>query len=205
MKNLFLVPAAALALVAGASAQVTVAQKIGIVDMQSAMVSTKEGQKAVNDLRTKFGPKDQEMQKRASDLQAKQEQFRKTQATMSDEAKGRAQRDIESLGRQLERDQEDVKQDMDVDQQKATQMLGEKLMKVITKYAQDHQFALIFDVSGQPSNILSASNALEITREIIAEYDKAEGANVSAAAPPATKPAAPKPAATTPVPAAAPK
>jgi hypothetical protein len=58
---------------------------------------------------------------------------------------------------------------------------------------------MVFDDSGQPNNILFASNAIDITRDVIAMYDKAAPATPSA--PPAAKPAGaatapPKPPAT---------
>ncbi len=51
MKNVRIAGLMAAALVAAASAQITTNQKIGVIDMQSALVATKEGQKAAADLR----------------------------------------------------------------------------------------------------------------------------------------------------------
>ena len=176
--------------VATAFAQTPVAQKIGIIEMQSALVSTKDGQKAVADLRAKFGPKDQDMQKRQADLQAKQEQLRKTQNTISEDAKAKLSTEIDTLGRALQRDMDDAKADMDQEQQRVTQDLGGKLMQVVNKYAVDNKFNLIFDISGQPDNILFASNTLDITRDIIALYDKAAPTSPTSSAAPAAGPAA---------------
>jgi len=194
MKRLISVPAAAaIALAAGLCAQAQT-QKIAVLNMQDAMVSTKDGQKAVADLRAKYSPKDQEMQKRQQELTAKQDQYRKGQNTMSAEAKAALEREIDSMQRSLQRDMDDVKQDMDGDQQRMVNDLGSKMMQVINKYASDNQFAMVFDVSGQPNNILFASTAVDITREIIALYDKSA---------PVTPPSAP-PANTTSKPAVTP-
>jgi outer membrane protein len=164
-------------------------QKLAVIDMQSALISTKDGQKAVADLRTKYGPKDAELQKRQQELQTKQEQYRKTQNTISETAKATLERDMEALTRALQRDADDAKQDMDADQQKILQELGAKMIQVINKYAADNQYTLVFDVSGQPNNILFASTAADVTRQVIELYDKA-----APAAPPSAPPAAaPKP------------
>ncbi len=83
------------------------------------------------------------------------------------------------------------------------QDLGGKIMQVINKYAGDNQYAMVFDVSGQPNNIMrSLPAAVDITRDIIAMYDKA-APGTPPAAPTTSKaaPAGPKPmtpAATTP-------
>ncbi len=170
---------------AGAAAWAQAPQKIAVINMQEALVSTGDGKKAIADLRAKYGPRDAELQKRAADLQAKQEQYRKTQATLSDENKAKIETDIATLTRTIQRDEEDMKQDTDQDQQRVTNELGGKIMQVLTKYAADNQFTLVFDVSGQPNNILFASNAVDITRDIIAAYDKAAPATSSAAPAPA--------------------
>ncbi len=188
------------ALVAGAllssvGAWAQAPQKIAVINMQDALVSTNDGKKAVADLRSKYGPRDQDFQKRSSDLQAKQEQYRKTQATLSDEQKAKMERDIDSMTKALQRDTDDAKQDMDADQQKVLQDLGGKIMQVVTKYATDNQYSLVFDVSGQPNNILFASNAVDITRDVISLYDKAAPVNPSAPPVKAPAPSAPKPSA----------
>jgi outer membrane protein len=172
VKNVRIAGCMAVALAAGASAQINTNQKIGVIDMQSAMVATKDGQKAAADLRAKFAPKQQEFQQRQSQLQQKQDQFRRTENTMSDEAKAKLAADIEALQRNLQRDQQDAEQDMNQDQQRIVQGLSGTMMKIVSKYAQDHQFQLVFDVAGQPANIYFASNTLDITREIISLYDQ---------------------------------
>lgn len=195
------VPAAILVSFSGnALAQSTV--KIGVIDMQSALLSTKDGQKAVAELKAKFAPKEQEFQKRSQELQAKQDQYRKTENTISDEAKATLARDIDSMTKSLQRDTDDARQDLDAEQQKVLNELGQKMMQVLQKYANDKQLTLVLDVSGQPSNILFASSTVEITRDIIALYDAAPPvtnvAKPGLSVTPAPRPAAPKPSAPAP-------
>jgi len=189
----------------GASAQTTL--KIGVIDMQKALLSTKDGEKAVAELKAKFAPKEQEFQKRQAELQAKQEQYRKTENTISEEAKATLARDIDAMTKNLQRDTDDARQDVDQEQQRVLNELGQKMMQVLQKYATDKQLTMILDVSGQPNNILFASNTIDVTRDIITMYDAAAPVTPvpSAAKPPASttpKPPAPRPAtpATTPAP-----
>ncbi len=166
---------------AGLSAQVKGgALKIGVIDMQSALVSTKEGQKAIADLKAKYGPRNDDLQKRQQELQAKQDQYRRTQNTLSDEAKATLERDIDTLTRSYQRDGQFAKDEMDQDQQAMVEKLGGKIMQVVSKYATDNHFTMIFDASGQPANILFASTAIDITRDIIALYDKQPPADAPA-------------------------
>ena len=127
----------------------------------------------MNELKAKFSPKEQEFQKRQADLQAKQEQYRKTENTISDEAKATLARDIDTMTKNLQRDTDDARQDVDQEQQRVLNELGAKMMQVLQKYASDKGLTMVFDVSGQPNNVLFASNTIDITRDIIGLYDSA--------------------------------
>jgi outer membrane protein len=166
-------------------------QKVAVIDMQSALLGTKDGQKAVVELKSKFAPKETELKKKQDELAAKQDQYRKAENTLSDEAKANMARDIDTLTRALQRDTDDARQDLDQEQQRILNDLGQRMMQVLQKYAGEKQITMVMDVSGQPNNVLFASNTIDITRDIIALYDTA-----AASAPPsAPSAAAPKPAA----------
>ena len=188
----------ALALVCGVASAQT-AQKFGVINMQEALLSTKDGQKAVAELKAKFAPKEQEFQKRQAELAAKQEQYRKTENTISEEAKATLARDIDAMTKNLQRDTDDARQDVEQEQQRVLNELGQKMMQVLQKYSTEKSLTMVFDVSGQPNNILFASNTIDVTRDIIAMYDSAPATapkpatttTTSAPKPPAPRPAAP--------------
>jgi outer membrane protein len=60
-------------------------------------------------------------------------------------------------------------------------------MQVLTKYSADKGLTMVFDLSGQPNNVLFASSAIDITSDIIKMYDSAAPVTPSAA--PAKAPA----------------
>lgn len=186
--NYLVVPALALGFVMSAMAQT---QKIAVLDMQGALLQTKDGQKAAAELKAKFGPKETEFAKRQQDLAAKADQYRKTEATMSPEAKSAADRDIQSLTKNLQRDADDTKADFEAEQNRLLGGIMEKMRTVLTKYATDNQMAMIVDISTQPNNLLYADQSTNITAAVIALYDKA--AAVTPAAPPAAAPSAAAP------------
>jgi outer membrane protein len=190
-----------LAIACSLSALAQAPQKLAVIDMQSALLGTKDGQKAVAELKAKFTPKEQEIQKRGQELQAKQDQLRKTENTISEEAKANLARDIDALTRGLQRDSDDANQDLQAEQQRILGDLSQKMNQVLSKYANDKQLTMIFDVSGQPNNILFASSATDITRDIIGLYDAAAAVTPTT---PLVKPT-PPPAASAPPPTPAPK
>lgn len=202
MKMKFLL-APALLLISGAGLWGQ-AQKIVLVNIQQAIANTKEGQAQIAELEKKYGPKQQEFQKRAADIQAKEEQLKKTQNTISDAAKASLEADITRLKTALQRDTTDAQTDSDEDEQKMLRDVGGKVYQIVTKYAQDNQIMLVFDVSSQPNNLVCCGSAPDITKDVIALYDKANPGTGSAAAAPTAKPAATTPATAPAKPAAAP-
>jgi outer membrane protein len=171
--------------------------KIGVINMQAAMIQSKDGQKAAGVLQTKFGPKQAELEKKQQDIAALQEQLRKGQNTMSEENKQKLMRDIDLKNTSLKRDTEDANADLEAEQQKITGELGGKIVTVLNKYATDNGFALVLDIGSQQTPVMFASNAINITGEVVALFDKGSG---GLAAPPSGDP---KPAPVTP--SAAPK
>lgn len=188
MKMKFLLaPALALISSAGLWGQAT---KMAVIDMQRVIQETKEGQARIAAMEKKYAPKEQEFQKRAADIQAKEEQLKKTQNTISEAAKASLGAEITRLKTALQRDTDDAQADSQEDQQKMLQDVGGKVVQVVTKYSQDNQIMIVFDLSSQPNNLVCCASAPEITKDVVALYDKTypvDGAPAAAA----TKPAAP--------------
>jgi len=202
-KNLVVLSALVLGVAALAQAQGQVPTKIAIIHVQNAILQTKDGQKAAADLTATFNPRQQELEKKRSQLTALQEQLRKGSATMSDDAKTKLMRDIDATTTRVNRDTQDAQTDLDEAQGKVFQELGGKMMAVLEKYATQNGFAVVLDVSNPQTPVLWAASAVDITNDIVKLYDQAYPGTAAAPAVPAAKPAqtpAAKPAAPAPTP-----
>ena len=199
MKKNLVLPALVLGVAALAQAQGQVPTKIAVINVQTAILSTKDGQKAAADLQTAFNPRQQDLEKKQADLTALQDQLRKGSATMSEDAKTKLMRDIDATTTRVNRDRQDASSDLDEAQGKIMQELGGKMMAVMEKYAVQNGYAVVLDVSNPQTPVLWAASAVEITNDIVKLYDQAYPG--TAAAPAAKPPAAVKPPA---APAAAP-
>jgi outer membrane protein len=194
-------PALLFALAVAAGAQGQTPTKVGIIAVQQAILSTKDGQKATQDLQAKFNPTKSKLDQRQQELASLQDQLKKGGATMSDAAKEKLNRDIETLNKSLTREGEDFDAEVQQEEQKIMNELGGKMMDVIIKYATQNGLAMVIDVSSQQTPVLWADQSINITEQIIKLYDQAHpAAGASAPAPAATKPtgtaapaAAPKP------------
>ena len=188
-------PAAAPATMGGAPT------KVGVIQIQAALAATKEGQKAAAELETKLAPRKKELEGKQSEIKDLQDRLQKGGNTLSDSAKEDLTRNIDAKTKSYNRQLEDAQAELEQEQQKLVNVLGQKMMAVIDKFAQQNGFAIVLDVSNQNTPVLYASNTVDITKEVIDLYDKTVFTATPAAARPAA-PAASKPAA---APAPAPK
>lgn len=177
--------------------------KIGVINIQEAIGNTVEGKKAFADLTKKFQPRQQELQRLQQEIQAINDQLTKQAATLSDEEQRRLARDLEDKQKLLKRSTEDAQADFSTERDEAIRRIGQKIVRIISEFAQQNGFSLVMDGGQIP--VYFASKDVDITEEIVKRYDAANpGAEVGAGVPatPAARPASSvKPAAPTPKPA----
>ncbi len=191
--KVFLLPVLALAMTWTAQAQ---QGKFAVINIQGAIISTKDGQKAAAELNAKTAPKKRELEQKQNDINSLQDQLNKGSNTLSDSAKNDLYKSIESKKKSLQREVEDAQADLEADQQKLLQQLGQKILAVIEKYSRDNNITMVVDVSSPQTPVLYASPSVDITKEIIELYDKST-ASASAPVPtpapgPKATPAAPR-------------
>lgn len=195
--RVFVLPAIGLGLLLPATAQNP--GKVGVINIQGAIVSTKDGQKASADIQARFTPKRSELEKRQTEINQLQDQLNRGRNTLSQEAQQSLVREIDQKTKSLNRDTDDARDELQQEEQKVMGELFGRIQVVIDKYAKDNGYTLILDDSSQQTPVLFASNTIDITRDIIELYDKnapSAPAQAPAARPPAAKPVVPpKPAA----------
>jgi outer membrane protein len=183
----------ALALACGlASAQTE--QKLGAINIQAAMTGTKEGQKAAAELSAKLEPRKKAIDIKAQEIRELQDKLQRGGAMMSDAAKAELTRQIDERTKAYNRDMEDAQAELGDDNRRLIEEMTTKMTRVLDEYANANNFSVIFDVSNPNTPVLYISNLIDITREIIALYDKEHPVQDKPAAPakpPATAPAKP--------------
>ena len=189
-----------------AAAQAPVPTKVGIIHMQNAILGTKEGQKALQDLEARSAPKKKDFERRQAEIVSKQEQLNKSSNVTGEDAKQKLMRDIDTAKKAFTRDLDDAQADLDQENQKIVNEIGGRLIQTLDKYGRDNGYALILDVSNaQAQTVMFAANGIDVTQDVIALYDKNAPSTVptgvskpaptpGAARPPVSAaPAAPKP------------
>ena len=148
------------------------ANKIAIINMQDALLRTQEGQKLARGLQEKYGPTQQRLESQRQEIQSLRDQLSRGANTMSDDARRKLTREIQTKERNLQRDMEDAQQEFNETQQKASGQMVQKLMAVLDKYAKEKGFSIVFDISAPQSPVLFALNEILITNDVITLYDQ---------------------------------
>ena len=194
--------AAAVLLAAPAARAQQAPAKIAIINIQNAILATKDGEKAREQIRVKFEPRSKEIEAAGAKVQELRSQLQKTANAISAEAREKLSREIDDKNKKLQWDSEDFQNDLQQEEQKLVGEIGQRMIQIIDEYAKANNISIVLDVSSQASPVLWAATGIDITVDIVQLYDKKHGAAASAA--PAAKPAAAPPAAA-PKPAAAKK
>jgi Skp family chaperone for outer membrane proteins len=160
--------------------------KIGIVNIQDAIIATNEGKKEFDALQQRFAPKQSELkglndevEKMKTDLQAKGDK-------LNDEERNKQVKLLETKQKTLQRSFDDAQTEFQQAEQEVVNRIGSKMLNVLEKYAKTNGYSVILDVSNPQTPVLWASQGTNITKDLVDAYN-AE-APVAAPAAPAPKP-----------------
>ncbi len=186
-----------LAPVPGARAQAAAAAaapvKIAIINMRNAIVATAEGKQAQAQLQSQFAPRQADLQNTQKQIEDLQRRMSEGARTLSDDEKGKMQREGELLTRRLQRNNDDLNEELNAAQGEVVDGIGRKLLDVLDRYSRENGFTVVLDTSAQGSPVVYGSSSSDITQDIVRLYDQAYPVKAGAAAP-AAKPATPAPA-----------
>jgi outer membrane protein len=124
---------------------------------------------AANDmLQKQFGGRDQSLRKLAQDIKKMEQTFKNDNAIMSSEQKKKAEDNIIQNKRRFQFEQQSLKEDLQAEQKELLQKLQVTIKKIIQAYGETHGYDFIFT----DASIAYASDAVNITDEIIKELEK---------------------------------
>lgn len=165
MRSVVLMLAAAALTLVPAAAQV----KVGIVDFQKAVLGTAEIKKAQTELEARFKPRQDAMQKLQNELQQISAQLQSMQGKLTPQAESDLRVQGQRKERELQRLNDDLQADVDRDRNDILQKAGRQMREVVSKMAAEKAFDVVID----SANTLFFKDALDVTAEAIASYDKA--------------------------------
>ncbi len=167
---------AVLALAASAAAFAQ-APKVALINLETALISTSDGQDAEKQLDARFAPRKAALDQKHKELMALQDKLDK--GGQSEEEHDRLASEIDRKGDEADKETTQADADLAQAQEQVIRDLGPKLMAVVVRYAKEHGYDVVLDISSSDMPRLFTENATEITKEVVEEYGK--GARSAAA------------------------
>jgi outer membrane protein len=202
-----IVPAAALAIAgitgavlvraqAPAAAGSSVAGKVGVINIRSAIGSTAEGKQAQAELQSQFAPRQNEIENMNKQINDLRQRLAACEGKCSQDEIARLTTQGQRLTQQLDRKNNELQEDSNAALGDVIDRIGRKMVDVLDRYARENGYSVVLDSSAQNTPILYASTQIDVTQDIIRLYDSAYPVKASAPAqqkPPAAKPPAASP------------
>ena len=161
-------------IVAAPSGQAT--PTIVTVSFNQAVLATAEAQRDLRVLRTKFAPKELQLQKLNDAIEAEKKQLSDGAVKLSDTEKNARLQDLNTKDKQLQREAEDFRNDSQTESQQVFQRIAQKLFALLQEYSQQHGYSAVIERGTDSAPIVwyAASN-VDITEQIAKAYDLKSG------------------------------
>jgi outer membrane protein len=154
-----------LASVVAASAQT----KIAIINVQNAVLETAEIKKAQAELEAKYKPRQAELEALQKELEGLQKQLEAGQGKLTPQALQNIQTTGQRKQRELQRKSEDLEAEVNRERNDILQKTGTRMTETVKKLAEERGLDVVIDTT----NAIYSKPALDITKDVVAAYDKA--------------------------------
>jgi outer membrane protein len=145
--------------------------KIGLIDLQSCLQESKEGQKVLEVLKKKKEALQKQLDEKQKELLELRKEFEKQAMMLSMDAQEDKRKTIERKARELEYFYKDLNEEMMRAQENEKQrILKEIIGTIIEKMGSKGGFTLIMEKKA--GGVLYCSDSVDITAEVIKAYDE---------------------------------
>jgi outer membrane protein len=148
--------------------------KVGLVNIQDALLGTTEGKSEFDALQQRFAPMQAKLKAQNDELENLKTQLQTLGSKLSAAERERRMDEISNKERVLKRNYEDAQATYQKAEQEVMGRLGPKMLSVLEKYATGNGFWVILDISSQSTPILWAAQGADITKELVAAYNAAQ-------------------------------
>jgi len=148
------------------------AAKTAVVDLQRCMRESNEGKRVSESLKKEIEAMQQRYNKANQELESLNKEIEKQSLMLSLDARESKQTELDKKKRDLTYLAQDLEEEQTAAQQNASQKLLKDIYTIVENFGKQQAFDLILEKS--TSGIIFTSNALDITDQIIKEYNKAK-------------------------------
>jgi outer membrane protein len=171
-----------IALAAWASSPAWAAElKIGVVDYGRLVEESPQAKAALESIRNEFTPRQRELQNQQASVKAKEDKLQKDGATMTQDQRSNAEKDLRDSYRELQRKQSEVQDDFNARRNEEMSRLQKTLIEQVRQYAKAQNFDLVI-----ADGVIYTTPTIDITPAILAQLQAAGGSSTRKSSAPAT-------------------
>jgi outer membrane protein len=161
--------------------------KIGIVNIQDAIIATNEGKKEFDALQARFAPKQNDLKTLNDEVENLKKDIQAKGDKLNEDERAKQLKTLEAKQKTLQRNYDDAQSEFQQAEQEVVNRIGGKMLNVLEKYANGHGYSVIIDVSNPQTPVLWANPGTNITKELVEAYN-AEAPVAAPSTAPAPKP-----------------
>jgi outer membrane protein len=159
--------------------------KIGVVDFQRLAIESPQGKAVMESMRAEFAPRERTLQAQGQAVKAKEEKLQKDGATMSEEQRARAEKELRDGARDFERARGELQDDETARRNEELSRLQRTIVEEVRTYGKAQGFDLILAQEG----VIYNASASDITPAVLTALQARGGSAAPAKAPaPPAKP-----------------
>ena len=160
--------------------------KIGVVDFQRLAVESPQGKAVMESMRAEFAPRERTLQAQGQAMKATEEKLQKDGATMSEDQRARAEKELRDGARDFERAKGEFQDDMNARRNEELSRLQRTIVEEVRTYGKAQGYDLILAQEGVVYN----ATASDITPAVLSALQARGGSAAPKAATPPAKPPA---------------
>jgi outer membrane protein len=149
--------------------------KVAVVNIQGAIFGCNEGQRDLQALQKQFEPKKTELDNLNKEIDDLKKQYSAQGDKLNQDARDNLLKQIDSKQKLYQRNLEDAQGDFNNQQQEIVNRIGKKMLGVLDKYAKENAFSVVLEAGTEQSNVLWATEAVNITPALVAAYNAESG------------------------------
>lgn len=160
--------------------------KIVMISFNAAVLSTNEAKAALNGVQAKLTPRQTALKALNTEVETLAKELQAKPSTLSDSERASRERTFAEKQRQLQRNAEDLKSDLQTESQQVYSQVAQKLYAFVQTYGAQHGYSMILERGSDAAPVVwYTAPQVDITADVVKAYN---------AAAPQTTPAAQKPA-----------
>ena len=155
--------------------------KIGVVDFQRLAIESPQGKAVMESMRAEFAPRERTLQAQGQAVKAKEEKLQKDGATMSEDQRARAEKELRDGARDFERARGELQDDETARRNEELSRLQRTIVEEVRTYGKAQGFDLILAQEG----VIYNASASDITPAVLSALQARGGSTAAAPKPPA--------------------